>query len=403
MAGSSKADKRAAREQRQHEREERAARRRRTHGPEGDRQQNLIYLAAGGILALVILVVVVGVVMTVILPPRAHVLTVGDADFSASDIADRAKYLVTSGSGDAQQDPANTAIDSLIGQEILFQVGAPMVAEVTDQEVRDAIAQQLGLSVPQLEETATPEPTPETTPETTPEASATGEATETAEVTATELATETPTATPAETGTPTPEATPYTDQQYADALAAFLRQMPIGRTHLEEIIRAGLIEERLEEQFRGELPESGDQFELLMVQTDDRAAAQRLIDAVRGGADFAETATAEGILESGDAVTELGWFAPTSLNERVIPALQDLQTGDVSDVVEDARRVGYEVYFMVERTTDQPYDEAVKDQLARRALNDWKEAQEATVGVERDLSSGEDQWIRDQVLDYLRG
>lgn len=350
-----------------------------------DRQQRLIYLIAGGILAAVLVIVAIGVVFTVILPPRANVLTVGSESFTAREVADRAIYLVTSGNGNAQQNPAQEGMESIIGQEVLFQVGAERVAEVTDEDVQDAIAQRLGLNPRDAE---VPEATPEATVDVAPEATpVTGEATAEA----------------------TPESTPvpgYTDEEYANALAAFLREAPVSRRQLEEIVRAGIVEDRLEEMFREELPETGDQFLLWAIPTNDRAAAQQLIELVRGGTDFRDAVVEAGVADDPDdpeeGVQEIGWFAPTSINDRVQPFVQDLQAGEVSDVVDDANRIGFEVYYIAERSSDLPYEEAVKDQLARRAFNQWQDEQAEALSVERDLSEGEDDWIRDQVLDYVR-
>ncbi len=357
-------------------------------------------MAAGGLLALVLVIVAVGVVLTVVLPPRETVLTVGEQSFSARAVADRAIYLASSGNGNAQQNPAEEGMNSLAGQSILFQVGAGMVAEVTDEDVQDAIAQRLGLAARPSEDDPTPEPTADPAAEATPEGTVEATVEVTPEVTP--ATGETPT-----TGeTPGPEATPagYTDEEYADALAAYLREVEISRRELEDIVRAGIIEDRLVELFRGELPEAGDQLELWAIPTNDRAAAQRLIDLVRGGADFKEAAVEAGIAESVDeGVQELGWFAPTSLNERVSPFVIDLQTGEVSDPVEDANRVGFEVYYVVERSSELPYEDSVRDQLAQRAFNEWKDAQEEALLVERDLSDSADEWIRNEMLDFLRG
>ena len=364
--------------------------RRRGRASQEDRQQQYIYLAAAVILLLVVVVVAVGVVLTVILPPRAHVLSVGDESFTARDVADRAIYLVSSGNGNAQQDPAAEGIDSLIGQEVLFQVGAGRVDEVTAEDIQDAIAERLGLNPRDPEPEATPEATEEATPEATAEASPSPDATGTA--------------TPETTAEATPEGTPlpgYTDEEYADALAAFLRVAPVGRRELETIVRAGIIEDRLVEQFRAELPESGDQFLLWAVPTNDRAAAQELIDLVRGGMDFREAAVEAGVVEEPEGAQELGWFAPSSINERVAPFVQDLQSGEISEVIDDANRVGFEVYYVEERSTERPYEETVKDQLAQQAFSDWRDEQTEVLAMERDLSEGEDDWIREQVLDFI--
>ena len=296
-----------------------------------------------GVLAAVLLIVLVGLILTSFLPPRAHVLTVGDREFNARAIADRAHYLVTSGNGNAQRDPAEEAVTSLVSQQILLQVGAGLVDEVTDQDVRVVIAQRLNL------------------------------------------------------------AEEFTDQEYADALTSFLRVAPIARTDLEEIVRAGIIEDRLEERFRAELPEAGDQMDLRAVATNDRAAAQALVDAVRGGQAFADAAVEVGVIDSAEEVQELGWFAPTSLNDRVAPSVQELQTGEVSEPLDDANRIGFEVFYVDYRSVDEPYQDEVRDQLARRAYNEWLDEQELTIGVEIDLADSEDDWIRRQVQEALSG
>src|SRR5690606_19302970 len=96
---------------------------------------------------------------------------------------------------------------------------------------------------------------------------------------------------------------------------------------------------------------------VLAVQTNDRALAEQLAEAVRGGQDFREAALEIGVAEDEDAIFELGWTTPDTLAERVRPAIEPLQTGEITDPVDDANNVGYEVYFVEERTVDQPYED----------------------------------------------
>lgn len=301
-----------------------------------------IQLLTVGVLAVVAIIVIVGLVVAWYLPPRAHVLTVGSREFNAAQVADRGFYLAVNGNGNAQTQPGPEAITSFIRQEILLQVGSTMVDEVMDQDVRDEIATLLG----QPED--------------------------------------------------------YTDETYADALAGFLRVAPIDRGSLEDITRAGIVEDRLAELFRNDLPEGGDQMHIVAVQTNDRGQAQALVDAVRGGDDFREAALEIGVAADEASIYDLGWYTPDTLSDRVQPALEALQAGEVSDPVNDARNVGFEVYFVEARTVDAPYEDEVRDRLADRAVDDFLVDQEAAIGVERDLSADERRWITERVQDRIR-
>jgi len=315
---------------------------RRSNASRQSREAHWIQLAVVGVLALVGLIVVVGLVVAWYLPPRAHVLTVGSRDFNAAQVADRGYYLALMGNGNAVSQPAPEGIRSLVRQEVLLQAGSTLVDGVTDQDVRDEIATLLSL----------------------------------------------------------PE--DYTDEAYASGLASYLRVAPIDRSGLEDLTRAGIIEDRLAAQFRDDLPEAGDQMNVLAVQTNDRALAQQLVDAVRGGQDFREAALEVGVVEDDESIFELGWTTVETLAERVQPALEPLQAGDVSDPVDDANSVGYEVYYVAERTVDQPYEDEVRDRLADRALADFLEDQEAAIGVEEDLSASKRRWITQRVQDDIR-
>ncbi len=316
---------------------------RRQQATREERQQRLILMGAGAVLAIVVVIVAVGVILTWYLPPRAHVLTVGEQEFNARALADRASYLARLGSQQAARVPAEEAATSLIRQEILLQVGAGQVGDVTDEDVRAAEAENLGF----------------------------GEA--------------------------------FTDEEFAAELQNYLQAVNLSRDEYMRITRAGVIERRLETQFQEELPEAGDQMNLQGVVTSSRGLAQSLIEAVRGGQDLAEAAIELGVLADPEEVQDLGWFAPSTLPERVAPMLVDLQSGAVSEPIEDSNRIGFEVYVVIERTADEPYEETVLAQLSRRALDEWVDEQEATMRIERNLTSSDVDWIRRQVQAALRG
>jgi parvulin-like peptidyl-prolyl isomerase len=306
------------------------------------REQQWIYLGAAAIFALVLVIVAAGVILTWYLPPRAHVLTVGDREFNASEVADFALYLATAGNGEAQRAPAQEGISALTKQEVLLQVGPTVVEPVTDAEVHDAIATRLGMTE--------------------------GD---------------------------------FTELQFGEALGEYLRVSGLDRATLEDIVRAGLYESRVTAMLKEDLPESGDQFHVVAIRTNDRAKAQAVADAVRAGADFKEAATEQNVLEDNGDVLDLGWFAPSAVGDRLHDVLADLQEGDVSDPVNDANNVGFEVFFVDERTVDEPYKENILDQLSRLALDRFVNNEEGTVKVTEDLSDSERDWIQRRVVNAL--
>ena len=315
---------------------------RRQQASHEDRQQRLIFMGVGAVLALVLVIVVIGLITAWYLPPRAHVLTVGDREFTARDIADRGTYLATLQSAAAQQDPAGEGLASLLREQVLLQAGPAVVGEATDDDVYARLAETFEL----------------------------GE--------------------------------DYTNELVDDQLDASIDATVLSREEIFDLLRAGVIEDRLIEQFEADVPEAGDQMHLMVVRTASPAEAQELVDAVRGGADFTETAVEMELATAEEGPALVGWYAPTTLPER-LAALADLPEGGIADPIEDASRVGYEVFYVSERTDEEPYVEAVRSQLAALALSDWMTEQEATLAVERSLSSSDDDWIRRQVAGAVNG
>jgi hypothetical protein len=300
-----------------------------------ERVRRLTLLGVGGVLALVAVIVVAGLIWGVWLPPRQHVLTVGDRMFTAGQLADHSVFLFRSGSTGVASDP-QIAIDELVQREIILQAGTVEVGEVTDADIRAEISQRLGMA-----DTAT-------------------------------------------------------DEQYATSLGDYLLATGVSREELEAGVEILVIEERLREKFKAEVPESGDQLDVLRVATNDRARAEALRQAALEGEDLRDAAVAAGIYTD-RTQAEMGWFAPETLPERVRDAITALAVGGATEVLDDANQVGFEVYAITSRTATEPYQEVVRDQLAGLRFNEFIEAKRAELGVTEDLSDSERTWILDQV------
>lgn len=319
-AGQSKASHRRERESREHVTQER------------------VTLIALGVLIAVAIITAAGVVWGVILPPRAHVLTVGDATFTARDIEERATFLIAGGSESAD-DPVTTAVNMLRREEILLQAGAPEVGEITADDMKQALKKNMAI------------------------------------------------------------AEDASDETFATSYAAFLESAYIDKEPWERMVRASIVVERLAKKFEAEVGTAGTQFHLMGVGSRDRARVLQLRDAVTAGGDFRAKATELGLVTP-QQTPDFGWILPPEsghLKDTV--KVDQLKAGQMSEIVE--RNFQFELYYMAEREEQRDYTDQQKRSLANAKVDDWAKQQvdQGKVAVTEDISDSERRWILKQVTD----
>lgn len=296
--------------------------------------------AVGGVFGAVILLVIAGLIWGVWLPPRATVATVGTRTITAGDLKEHAAFIYRSGDRRVAED-LSIALNDLIQREILIQAGTAEVDPVTAADIRAAMATRLGM------------------------------------------------------------AADATDEQYGKALADFLTVANISRAEAEEAVRLQLIDQRLREKFRAAIPASGEQLHIRMVSTTDRTRAEAVRTAALGGQSLGDAAVEAGIY-SDASQAELGWYTPDTIPARVRETLLALQAGDVTEILDDANRVGFEVYQVDQREQNRTYDDTVKGQIADVTFDRFIEAKREELGVTEELSDGERSWVLNQVRRAVR-
>jgi hypothetical protein len=300
-----------------------------------DRSQRLVFLVAGSAIALILLIVLVGVIFTVVLPPRAEVLQVGGRTFTAAEVARRAEFAVRFGNDSAAfADPARVGIDRLVREETMRRAAPALVGEVSAEDLDAELHRRLGLA-------------------------------EDAE-----------------------------DQRFAESYRDFLREIPITRREYEAIVVAQMLQTRLDEHFRGGLPETVEQIHLMVARHGDREVMEAFREAILAGADFEEAAEEHGLSE--DAALDLGWAIPEVVVEHARTAVAEAEEGGITEVFADPRSPAFEVFYVAERATDRPLEDAVKAQLVSRQMTAFFEEQRDALGVREDLI-GSEGWIRDRV------
>jgi hypothetical protein len=355
--------------------------------------ERLIYLGAGAVLVLVALIVIAGLYVTRWLPPRAEVLMVEDRTYTASEVADRGAYLAVFEQGIASvESAARDTLDRLLEEETLRRRGPALVGEVTERDLQRELRARLGFDAGDLAEEATATPGPEGTATPAAGVTATPEATATSAATATA----TPTATPA----PTATLTPFDQEEFAKDYQAFLQQTGLSRRQFERIVEAQIIRERLELHFDGQVGESGPQVNLARIRVRDFALAEAIRSEVAEGTDFAEQAQRHSVDELAEDGGEIGWRAIEQLDPAVTEAVSGLEAGEVSEPVQ----VGalWELYLVQERDEEREFDPLVRLALVERRIEDWLDGEQQALSMQEDLSDGEANWIRDQVVGRAR-
>ena len=312
---------------------------RREHEARERRRQRLIMLGAGGVIGVVALVVAIGFVVTVVLPPRASALVVGDEVVTAGEVADRAQLLVRFSGGVGPLGAgefADRAVDQLIREEVLRQAGRPLIGDVSDEDVRRITAEQLGF----------------------------------------------------------PD--DVSDEQFESMYRDFREAVGASRAELDRMMRAEATREALRDHFEEQLDESGPQVRLLVAASEDEGRIAELRDRVVDGEDFVDVAVE---LELADEEGELdqGWRAEESLQDEVRSAIEGLEAGEVSGIVHEGGGMDFVLYFVAERESDREYDEAVRAQLAEAQLTDFVDEQREQLDVRVELSQRERDWVLRQV------
>lgn len=295
--------------------------------------------SAGGVIGVVALLVAVGLVFTVILPPRASALVVGDEVITAGEVANRARMLAVFSGGvgfTGAGEFVDRAIDQLIREEVLRQAGVALVGEVSEADVRRVTAEQLGI----------------------------------------------------------PD--DADDAQFEAQYREFLDAVGVSRADFDRMMRAEATREALRDHFEGQLEESGPQVRLLTASSDEEGRIAELRDRVLGGEDFVEVAV-ELELAEGEEELDGGWRADELLEDRVRDAIEDLDAGEVSGIVHEGGGLDFVLYFVAEREADREYDEATLTQLAQARVTEFVDAQREQLEVRVELSAGDRDWVVRQV------
>ena len=300
--------------------------------------QERVTLIAIGVLIAAAIIAVVGVVWGVVLPARAHIISVGDQHFDARAVEKRAEFLIA-GSSQSQEEPVTAAVNMIRRDETLLQAGASEAGDISADDITKAIRTRLGLQ----------------------------------------------------------DDTPAAD--YAKAYEAFLKGSSLDKPTFERMVRAQVISERLAKKFEAQVGDAGPQFHIMAVTSRDHNKMKQFRTAVAGGADFVAKAIELGLATDPQSV-DFGWVLPPDsgfLKDKI--RVQDLQAGQMTEVISREGGLQYDVYRMAERDEKRTYPDTQKTELAERKVDEWVTQQRDKLKITEDISDGERKWILKRVTE----
>lgn len=278
-------------------------------------------------------------------------------------------------------------IDRELEQAFGFYANGTLTPTVTSTPVifntATLSATQLALVPP----TATPTPTEAVTETATPAATSTPESTATPEPSATPEAqvTATPEASPTITLTPTitPTATPYTRELFETQVAVYVNNastIKFSRADLRDYVRRQLLRRKVYEAITAEVPAVDEFVWARHILVPDQETAQKVLDRLNAGEDFAalaqELSTDEGSKANGG---NLGWFTHGTMVKPFEEAVYKLTIGEISQPV--ASDLGYHIIQLLGRE-ERPLDDQQWQSAKQRAYDQWLEEAKAAAKIE---------------------
>jgi parvulin-like peptidyl-prolyl isomerase len=349
------------------------------------RQKRIILISVGAVTALIVAIIAFGLIRELIVEPSRPVAVVNGVEVAANEYQDLVTYqrynqYVQLGNmqdaldqltvspednaflisfyeqqiGQMQSDLAmipQTALDQLIEDKLIEQKAEEEDIAVTSQEVQDAIYGDLRSAF----ESSPQEP-----------------------ITGTEVVV-TPTMVPQE--------------QVDELYESILGNIQLSKQSFEEIVRRGLLRDKVQEFLASQVPTTGLVAHLQIIQTETEEEALAAQDRIESGEEFAIVAQEVSTdTVSAEAGGDLGWVTTGQLSARYGQAVEDavfsLPIGQM-EVLESGEM--YYVLQVLERDDNGPLPTDALTQRQSAALDTWLDEQRASPDVEIERLLTQDQ------------
>ena len=157
---------------------------------------------------------------------------------------------------------------------------------------------------------------------------------------------------------------------FAEAYRNEVKQSGLSPKEYREVVAARLLEDKLRQRFRAQIPATAEQVRLrdILVQQTD---LQKVLDRLKAGEDFAAVASEVSLdTTTKDKGGEMGWQPRGGMPPEAESAIFSLEVGQVSEPV--YRGGGYYLYQVLEKAADMQVTPEQSKQIEDQALTNWR-------------------------------
>lgn len=271
----------------------------------------------------------------------------------ATDEQSRAFYQTLIASSEQQLSALPyTTLEELIEERLVAREAARRGIQLSEEEIDPAVRARLGFADPD-------------TPEDAPEGGGEG---------------------PAGGQGPAGEDDARFQEVYTEYLATLRRQAGMSQRDFRAMVRADLLQERLEEALRAEIPERAQHVYVKHIQVSTAQDALQALGRISGGETFEDVArqvsTDPATRERGG---DLGWTPVGIMGEAFDAQALQLDPGQISQPV--AGRGGFHILKGVARPEELQVDGQDRQALAAQAYRNWLDRARAEASIQRSLTT----------------
>ena len=182
---------------------------------------------------------------------------------------------------------------------------------------------------------------------------------------------------------------------FAEAYRNEVKQSGLSPSEYREVVAARLLDEKLRQRFRAQVPATTEQVRLrdiLVLQADLQNVQNRL----NAGEDFGTVATGVSLDTNKDQGGDMGWQPRGGMPPEAENVVFSLEVGQVSEPVYHGG--GYYLYQVLEKAADMQVTPEQSQQIEEQALTDWRSGVAEQFPV---VYAGDDQTLFQQQLNQL--
>ena len=157
---------------------------------------------------------------------------------------------------------------------------------------------------------------------------------------------------------------------FAEAYRNEVKQSGLSPKEYREVVAARLLEEKLRQRFRAQIPATAEQVRLRDIAV-QQADLQKVLDRLKAGEDFAALAAEVSLdTKTKDKGGEMDWQARGEVPLAAEGAVFSLEVGQVSDPV--SLGGGYYLYQVLEKAADKEVTPDQKQQIEDQMYTNWR-------------------------------